>query len=1032
MAGQAVGTLYVELDLDATRYTRGQTQLLRDSQTASETLEKNFQNLGIKSSAHMDLMRSKVKLSYDAIVNDARSTANDILRAEEAKNRRLQEINNMQFGQQKTMLETVKQHWFAFTAAIGAAYAAMSAGKEFVDAALAMERINSTLKATMGSGEAAAREFAFISNESKRLGLNLESTALAFGKFAASTKNTSIEGEETRKIFLGVSEAVTAMKLPAETADGIFLALSQMMSKGKISAEELSGQLGERLPGAVKLTADAMGMTTQELLKNMQAGKLMSSDVLPALAEQLHKTYGAAALEAAEGGQAAINRFNNTMFETKAAIGAALMPALSDALTAFSGIGAGIQRIVMNTQLSFVELFGFVDKVVATVKMVGSALSFDATAAETFSNRMKNIRTAVDEQKKHITNMYEKSTDAAYTAADKQTQATVNALRKQKEAVTGAAKHEDAEVKKLASEKDRLRKQEERDIRKAYDTSIDLIKREVDWGVEETKRGIEEKKEYEESFRNWERDTWAKQALYEREVVYKDKAKVSADTWDEIQRYEYLTGEKIQKDQIKFVGSMLSEYEDTFAGGVKAALLDISNHQTTWGQTMSETTKALYRGMSDSFSTLFEDIYKGKLKSVGDYTTAIWDTTRETFFKMLADMAAKKIMMFFEASWTSAGAEALGIINKLLGYFTGSGGSDSTIDPSNGIDYAGPGVAYGGLIPGTATGGDSPANDTFRARLSPGEYVIPRSVMQGIAAQGRNGDTMLAHINPVEAALLKSIGGSGTINPNTGLREFSFFSKFLDVIKSAATGGMYDVYEAVTDSHDIWDFVDRIVDPGGSVDYSLREIGEAMPEWLRKRAPAIGAIVGNLAYGPWMAAAGYGAGAKIAGYDTKSAMEGASTAALFAWLGGKGGEGITSETGQKAAAQYVAKQAIGELIVAASGGTEGGVGSIKMTGDDNGVFKSLQGYLDAFAPQAYDVSARGGLDYIPRDNYRVNAHEGEAVLTKNQADKWRAGVGNIKIYLDGTEIGGLMKVVADDTVVKRNKRGVSTTRRVYQ
>lgn len=37
---------------------------------------------------------------------------------------------------------------------------------------------------------------------------------------------------------------------------------------------------------------------------------------------------------------------------------------------------------------------------------------------------------------------------------------------------------------------------------------------------------------------------------------------------------------------------------------------------------------------------------------------------------------------------------------------------------------------------------------------------------------GRGGDTMLAHINPREAQVLKSLGGSGTINPHTGLREF--------------------------------------------------------------------------------------------------------------------------------------------------------------------------------------------------------------------------------------------------------------------
>lgn len=41
-----------------------------------------------------------------------------------------------------------------------------------------------------------------------------------------------------------------------------------------------------------------------------------------------------------------------------------------------------------------------------------------------------------------------------------------------------------------------------------------------------------------------------------------------------------------------------------------------------------------------------------------------------------------------------------------------------------------------------------------------------------LQAQGRNGDTLLAHISQQEAAMLKAMGGSGTINPNTGLPEF--------------------------------------------------------------------------------------------------------------------------------------------------------------------------------------------------------------------------------------------------------------------
>lgn len=41
-----------------------------------------------------------------------------------------------------------------------------------------------------------------------------------------------------------------------------------------------------------------------------------------------------------------------------------------------------------------------------------------------------------------------------------------------------------------------------------------------------------------------------------------------------------------------------------------------------------------------------------------------------------------------------------------------------------------------------------------------------------IRSKGRHGDSILAHINPREAALLQAYGGAGTTNPDTGLPEF--------------------------------------------------------------------------------------------------------------------------------------------------------------------------------------------------------------------------------------------------------------------
>lgn len=59
-----------------------------------------------------------------------------------------------------------------------------------------------------------------------------------------------------------------------------------------------------------------------------------------------------------------------------------------------------------------------------------------------------------------------------------------------------------------------------------------------------------------------------------------------------------------------------------------------------------------------------------------------------------------------------------------------------------------------------------------------------KELYEDVAGQGRDGDTTLAHITASEAALLRAHGGSGTINPNTGLPEYK---KAVKAIASVAS-----------------------------------------------------------------------------------------------------------------------------------------------------------------------------------------------------------------------------------------------------
>ena len=63
------------------------------------------------------------------------------------------------------------------------------------------------------------------------------------------------------------------------------------------------------------------------------------------------------------------------------------------------------------------------------------------------------------------------------------------------------------------------------------------------------------------------------------------------------------------------------------------------------------------------------------------------------------------------------------------------------------------------------------------ANLSKALNTDMAGLAQILRKKGRGKDSVLAHITPKEAALLKARGGSGTINPDTGLPEFDDYSE---------------------------------------------------------------------------------------------------------------------------------------------------------------------------------------------------------------------------------------------------------------
>jgi lambda family phage tail tape measure protein len=189
--------------------------------------------------------------------------------------------------------------------------------RELWDAGVQAQRLQRTFESVGGDAKAAEKELEFLRTTARDLGLDFGSTAQAYKGLAAASKNTALQGKATRDIFLAVSEASTVLGLSADQTRGSLYAISQMISKGSVQAEELRGQLGERLPGAFQMAAEAMGVTTQQLGKMLEKGEVAAEDLIPKLAKVLHDRFGKDAKEAAGDAGQAMNRFNSELLDLK-------------------------------------------------------------------------------------------------------------------------------------------------------------------------------------------------------------------------------------------------------------------------------------------------------------------------------------------------------------------------------------------------------------------------------------------------------------------------------------------------------------------------------------------------------------------------------------------------------------------------------------------------------------------------------------------------------------------------------------------
>lgn len=214
-------------------------------------------------------------------------------------------------GNYKSAWGGLKDMVMASVAAFGV-YEALNIGREIYSQIKEINALNKALLQVTETQDAFNQAQGFLIDLAERSGAELNTLQKGYTKFLASAKETNLTLEETQYIYETVATAGSVLGQSTEEVNGAMRALEQMLSKGKIQAEEIRGQLGERLPGAYQILAKSMGLTNQELDKQLELGTVIADEVLPGFARELERSFGLDKVEKVETLTAAQGRLHNS------------------------------------------------------------------------------------------------------------------------------------------------------------------------------------------------------------------------------------------------------------------------------------------------------------------------------------------------------------------------------------------------------------------------------------------------------------------------------------------------------------------------------------------------------------------------------------------------------------------------------------------------------------------------------------------------------------------------------------------------
>ena len=318
------------------------------------------------------LMAKMFKAQYYSLSGKAGNIGSEKFNAELAKlNQSLRETLNKLRSQTKATsinntsdaFNNLASNAIKLSGAFYSVMGALNAYKAIMNAGLKRDSAQRAAKFVLG--DKASEAETFIRGLADKTGLNISEGLSSYAKFAAGAQG-SMSQEQTQELFGNATAMSRLMGLSNDELNGILKAFEQMASKGKIQAEELRGQLGDRMAGAFKLFAEALGMTATELDKAMKDGKILSSDTLPKVAKQMGLMIDKAGgwAEVAKSTQTALGKLANNWDDTMVKIFSGSQDELNGFLSSLSSL---FSEMGMSSSIAGDAIGGLIDMLKAGV-----------------------------------------------------------------------------------------------------------------------------------------------------------------------------------------------------------------------------------------------------------------------------------------------------------------------------------------------------------------------------------------------------------------------------------------------------------------------------------------------------------------------------------------------------------------------------------------------------------------------------------------------------------------------------------------